>query len=389
LRTAVVAERVLNSYAYTAWGVPLNWHERIPNRYTYTSREYNPETSLYHYRTREYSLRNGRFLSRDPKMQTCSLYPYVANNPTLFKDPSGRWIAIGAHEFPKFKQEFLRGRIKGYKVKRWNFAGRAWCLVFPQRGKKVVALSRSFTDEVVWRLVNVSEGKSVWYIWGFMTVTQFRRYRDYLQGVVYAARRFSKRLRFGGPAGPVRVMKVVNGRIVLKVLPETFIGDLIDDPRSYYARCALAASWTAAWGLYRGVLRQRQGGEINDRVRRAFRQILERLVSPIPGLPGLQHRLARDVWDWIPGEIGYIGNRHPSSLETAGENVIYLGGCFQTGYSFVFNAFFWGHTGGRGIKTLYSWLGTVDDWSPQMADVYIDAKRKTAGGIIPVVFPVP
>ena len=80
--------KVFNSYAYTAWGVPLNWHEKVSNRYTYTSREYNPESDDYHYRARNYLPSIGRFSQPDPVGQL-ALYAYVFNNPIISLDPLG------------------------------------------------------------------------------------------------------------------------------------------------------------------------------------------------------------------------------------------------------------------------------------------------------------
>jgi len=83
------SESVLNSYAYTAWGVPLQWHERVSNRYTYTGREYNPETLFYHYRIRPYQALNGRFSQRDDVRKYVNDYWYAVNNPLRYKDPLG------------------------------------------------------------------------------------------------------------------------------------------------------------------------------------------------------------------------------------------------------------------------------------------------------------
>jgi len=75
---------IRNSYAYTAWGVPLDWRETISNRYTYTSREYDVETQQYCYRKRQYDPDIGRFGSRENH-----IYRYVGNSPTNFSDPYG------------------------------------------------------------------------------------------------------------------------------------------------------------------------------------------------------------------------------------------------------------------------------------------------------------
>ena len=63
---------------------------------------------------------------------------------------------------------------------------------------------------------------------------------------------------------------------------------------------------------------------------------------------------------WLPGDWGYIKNTGPViRLGLEGENIIYLGGCFNKD----FNAFkalapFWGHPGGT--KTLAGWIEEVD-----------------------------
>ena len=89
--------RAFNSYAYTAWGVPLQWHERVLNRYTYTSREYNPETGLYHYRARNYVSMNGHFNTRDV-LGGINPYVYAKNNPIILTNPLGLWDEEGHEE---------------------------------------------------------------------------------------------------------------------------------------------------------------------------------------------------------------------------------------------------------------------------------------------------
>jgi len=80
------SNKVFNSYAYTAWGVPSNWHEKVSNRYTFTSREYCPETSLYHYRLRQYDACLGLFTKRETPP---GWFRYVYNRPTVLADPYG------------------------------------------------------------------------------------------------------------------------------------------------------------------------------------------------------------------------------------------------------------------------------------------------------------
>ena len=74
---------------YDAWGNILSG---TPDGYAFTGREWDPETGLYYYRARYYDPKIGRFISEDPigfDAGETNLYPYVANNPTTFVDPSG------------------------------------------------------------------------------------------------------------------------------------------------------------------------------------------------------------------------------------------------------------------------------------------------------------
>jgi len=79
---------VFNSYAYTAWGVPLNWHEKVSNRYTFTGREYTPEVGFYHFRLRIYQPELARFAQKDVYADMPD-YCYVGNKPLFYTDPSG------------------------------------------------------------------------------------------------------------------------------------------------------------------------------------------------------------------------------------------------------------------------------------------------------------
>ena len=63
----------------------------VPTRYTYTGREFDPDTGQMFYRAREYNPYAGRFMSEDPigLRGGINLYAYVGNNPVRFLDPSG------------------------------------------------------------------------------------------------------------------------------------------------------------------------------------------------------------------------------------------------------------------------------------------------------------
>ncbi|MCM2357750.1 MAG: DUF6531 domain-containing protein [Geobacteraceae bacterium] len=63
----------------------------INNPYTFTGREWDKETGLYHNGARYYDPMDGRFISKDPSGFTDStnLYVYVLNNPINAIDPTG------------------------------------------------------------------------------------------------------------------------------------------------------------------------------------------------------------------------------------------------------------------------------------------------------------
>jgi RHS repeat-associated protein len=86
------------SYTYDVWGkVTAVDASSQPvaapqSRFLFTAREFDAETSLYHYRARAYSPSLGRFLQTDPidfGGGDANLFRYGANNPVNFTDPSG------------------------------------------------------------------------------------------------------------------------------------------------------------------------------------------------------------------------------------------------------------------------------------------------------------
>jgi RHS repeat-associated protein len=104
-------------------GAPIPIEDAIPNPYTFTGREFDPETGLYYYRARYYGPSLGRFLQEDPILylqieqelkigsksyggdfntifnrpleiflkepQILNFYPYCQNNPVNYVDPIG------------------------------------------------------------------------------------------------------------------------------------------------------------------------------------------------------------------------------------------------------------------------------------------------------------
>ncbi|MHC4714204.1 MAG: RHS repeat-associated core domain-containing protein [Planctomycetota bacterium] len=87
-------EATQNTYDYYAFGDELGtWTENVTNRYTFTAREWDEESSTYYYRARVYSALGGAFLGRDPAFQVLlsGVYRYVTNNPVNETDPTGQF----------------------------------------------------------------------------------------------------------------------------------------------------------------------------------------------------------------------------------------------------------------------------------------------------------
>jgi RHS repeat-associated protein len=109
------AGAVVERYAYDAYGqitildpsfLPLS---SAPLAYfTFTGREYDGETGLYHYRARTFGPGLGRFLSRDPLgyVDGMNLYQYVRGMPTIRADPFGMTCSnVGAVLVPLLAQD--------------------------------------------------------------------------------------------------------------------------------------------------------------------------------------------------------------------------------------------------------------------------------------------
>jgi RHS repeat-associated protein len=69
----------------------------VANRFTFTGREYDPETAIYYYRARYYDSRLGRFIGRDPigfEGSHWNLYEYTAGNSLRYTDPTGTLVKV-------------------------------------------------------------------------------------------------------------------------------------------------------------------------------------------------------------------------------------------------------------------------------------------------------
>lgn len=83
---------VKQRYTYSSFGkIESQSDPNFIQPYTFTSREFDPETGLYFYRARYYDPSTGRFLQEDPRglVADINLFTYVRNNPLNNVDPLG------------------------------------------------------------------------------------------------------------------------------------------------------------------------------------------------------------------------------------------------------------------------------------------------------------
>lgn len=95
-----VSENVVNSYAYTPFGIILNEVVTFPQPFKYVGQlgVMSEDNGLYYMRARYYDPEVGRFISEDPlgfDGGDVNLYVYGGNNPVLYSDPSGEFIFSG------------------------------------------------------------------------------------------------------------------------------------------------------------------------------------------------------------------------------------------------------------------------------------------------------
>jgi RHS repeat-associated protein len=82
----------VNAYEYDSFGKRLAATEAVPQPYSFTGREFDPESGLYYYRARTYDPNAGRFMQEDPLgfgAGDMNLYRYVENNGVNLIDPAG------------------------------------------------------------------------------------------------------------------------------------------------------------------------------------------------------------------------------------------------------------------------------------------------------------
>jgi RHS repeat-associated protein len=97
--------QILERYSYDIYGAPTIKDpanttiaaSAFGNRFLFAGREYLAKIALYDYRNRFYSPATGRFLQTDPIKfagRDFNLYRYAHNNPTRWRDPSGRQFGL-------------------------------------------------------------------------------------------------------------------------------------------------------------------------------------------------------------------------------------------------------------------------------------------------------
>lgn len=91
---------IVNSYAYTPFGIIANQSEAVPQPFKYVGQSgvMTEPNGLYYMRARYYDPSVGRFISEDPagfEGGGPNLYVYCNNNPVLLVDPTGEFFNFG------------------------------------------------------------------------------------------------------------------------------------------------------------------------------------------------------------------------------------------------------------------------------------------------------
>jgi RHS repeat-associated protein len=111
------AGQLLTEYKYSAFGSLLSVSNPLhSDRFAFTSRELDPFTGNYYYRSRFYDSNSGRFVNEDPirfRSGDTNLYRYVFNSPANFTDPSG-WSAITENQALRITLAFTIGAASGW-----------------------------------------------------------------------------------------------------------------------------------------------------------------------------------------------------------------------------------------------------------------------------------
>jgi len=139
---------IIQKYVYDTFGRIVIQIGELPNEFTYTGRQWDPEAKLYHYRARVYDADTGTFLQEDP-VYSINPYSYVDNDPINYIDPLGLikytyyaksgWFCRNCdYEQNGMTQESVNEKcpyISTYETQQWGSysgagesAGRGWCI---------------------------------------------------------------------------------------------------------------------------------------------------------------------------------------------------------------------------------------------------------------------
>jgi RHS repeat-associated protein len=103
---------VVQRYAYSSFGkIESQLDANFVQPYTFTSREFDPESGLHYFRARIYDPTTGRFYSEDPNGFAAGLnfYGFVGNNPVVRIDPYGLDWLDNLSNFSAGTGDFLSG----------------------------------------------------------------------------------------------------------------------------------------------------------------------------------------------------------------------------------------------------------------------------------------
>jgi hypothetical protein len=138
------------------------------------------------------------------------------------------------------------------------------------------------------------------------------------------------------------------------------IGDMWKNPSKYGVGCDDGARFCALRAASQ--VRNLSGAfdkAIGKDPDKYAKRVLADYYTP-PGTENWKNRIRLTAW--LPGDYGYVNNtRRNDNSAAAGENVIYLGGCFKKDLTFVQEAVFWGHLGANRTRTLQQWINNVSN----------------------------